>query len=116
MKGKNARQRQRRTNTNARLIRKQARGFQLGEWMYLFGDEQILHWSRPMIGSFQVIDIFSGPQDDTLFVVVAPYEFAVHPSRLEHLSVYVPSQMYLHRIAPDPLAFVLREQEDQPWT
>lgn len=93
-----------RTNTAIRLIRKQTRGFRVGEWLYLFGcrvDGELVY------GSFYINEIKKHNESTRTFLCRG----APGASSKTWAVMEFPSTYELHRIAGEPLGCIIREEE-----
>lgn len=88
-----------------RLIRKQARGFKVGEWLFLFDCEDT-HNGLTHRGSYQIGEIKRRTESTLTFMCAGAEGSSTNWAVLEF-----PREQEIHRIAGEPLAFIIREDE-----
>lgn len=116
-----------RRNMAIRLIRKQARGFRVGEWLYLF-ECYDAYDNSTLRGAYLITEV-KHHTESTVTFVTKPIRFVSFGTRYNGLSTMVASdpngsfiadghRMFefdrraeLHRIAGVPLGYVIQEDE-----
>lgn len=88
-----------------RLIRKQARGFRVGEWLFLFGATCPIT-GRTFRGAYEISEI-KRMSDTTLTFMLDGTAASSH----EWATVEFLRDQEVHRIAGEPLGFIIHEEE-----
>lgn len=115
------------TNTAARLIRKRARGFRVGEWLYLF-ECYDAYDGRTLRGPYLITEIKYHTESTVTFMTkpIKHVRFGQTYNGLDTTVASTPHGTYvagghrmfefsrdaeLHRIAGAPLAYIIQENE-----
>jgi hypothetical protein len=90
-----------------RLIRKQARGFRVGEWLFLFNCHDSMSGLTHR-GTYQIREIKRQTESTVTFICDGT---GVHSSTSWALVEFLRDQE-VHRLAGEPLSYIIREEEE----
>lgn len=90
-----------------RLIRKQARGFRVGEWLFLFDCKDSTH-DVTYRGAYEIREIKWQTESTVTFYCagVTPLQSSTTWAMVEFLR-----DQEVHRIAGEPLGYIIHEEE-----